>query len=149
MLQRRDDDLPFGLGLEIMKRARDRVRVCSPTPGVLSNLARNVVDADRVAVHGDDHPLDDVPQLADVVASPIVPHQTLDRSRLDCLGARPEVRAGGGQQVLDECGDVGPALAQGRHAERVNVQAVVDILAEPSGLYLRFEIPVGSGEDTR
>src|SRR5437870_11832757 len=30
MLQRRDDDLPFGLGLEIMKRARDRVRLCSP-----------------------------------------------------------------------------------------------------------------------
>ena len=49
------------------------------------------------------------------------------------------------EKPLGEHGDIGPALAQGRHVHRDHVQAEVEILAESALPVLDLEFAVGSG----
>ena len=51
------------------------------------------------------------------------------------------------QEVAHEVADVLQALAQRRQAQRHDVEAVVEVLAEQALLDLRLELAVGGGDD--
>src|SRR5690606_32472687 len=51
-------------------------------------------------------------------------------------------------EVLDEHGDVIPPLAEGRDDDRHHVEAEEEVVTEPPGLDLPFELLVGGGDDT-
>jgi hypothetical protein len=80
----------------------------------------------------DQQPLDDVAQLAHV-ARPVVALQRGER----VLADHPCRQAGGigdaAQQVVGEFRNVLAALAERRHAQRHDVKAVVQLLAEATG----------------
>src|SRR5262249_20196689 len=80
--------------------------------------------------HGDRR-LHQVLQLADV-AGPWQLGQAFFGFGADGLDRNSLVAADLGNQVIDQQGNVAAAFAQRRHAERNDVQAVVEILAEPA-----------------
>ena len=95
---------------------------------------------------GDDQALDHVLELADV-ARPRIVAERLEGVGLDALD---QVAVGGGearQEVLDQAGDVFLALAQRRHPEVDDVQAVVEVLAELALGDEVLQVAVGGGDD--
>jgi hypothetical protein len=67
--------------------------------------------------------------------------------RADCH-ARPAVDLGrGGEEVVDEGGDVSRPLAQRRHVERDEVQPVEQVLPELAARHERGQVTVGGGHD--
>ena len=65
------------------------------------------------------------------------------------FGRTPRCAAIAPKQVLDERRHVGQPLAQRRHPQRVDVEAIVEILTEAAGLDLALEIAVGGRDDAR
>src|SRR5207248_11663810 len=59
------------------------------------------------------------------------------------------VLRGRAQEALGEERDVAAALAQRRHAQGDDAQAVEEVFAEAPGLHLAFEVAVGRGQDAR
>ena len=53
------------------------------------------------------------------------------------------------KQMIDEHRDVGQPLAQRRNPQRVDVEAIVEILTEAARLDLALEIAVGGRDDAR
>ncbi len=94
----------------------------------------------------DQQALDVVPELAHV-ARPVVRLQDGDRVLADA----PRREAGRLRElldeVLDELGNVLAPLGQARDAQRHDVEAVVEILAEPPFAHLALEIAAGRGDD--
>src|SRR4029077_14064342 len=91
---------------------------------------------------------DDVAQLADV-AGPRVARERLERlrrksTRLPAVLIRDDLR-----EVLGEQRHVLEALAQRRHGDREDEDAVIQILPERALLDERFEIAVRRDEDAR
>ena len=72
LFQRLDDDAPFGLGFERLEGAGRRVGIGAVVVAVTAYLRRHLCRRDGVALRGDDHPLEAVAELADVVPGPAV-----------------------------------------------------------------------------
>src|SRR5256886_7789308 len=150
VLQGCDDDLALGLRLEGMECGR-----CGAPCGAGSrtraflDVGGDVFHTDRLAIRRDDHPLDDIPELSDVVPRPVVSHQAVERRRVERLGSYAEARTGHHQEMLDECGDVRQPLSERRDADDVDVESEVDVLAEAAGPYFGLEVAVRGGHDAR
>ena len=54
---------------------------------------------------------------------------------------------GAGHEMAREVRDVDPALGQGRHRQRDDIEAVEQVLAELAGRHLGLEVAVGRGDD--
>jgi hypothetical protein len=80
------------------------------------------------------------------VAGPVVLLEAFDRRRLDRLVAEAGL-GGDAQEVAHEVADVLEPLAQRRQAQRHDVEAIVEVLAEQALLDLRLELAVGGGDD--
>ena len=67
------------------------------------------------------------------------------------IGLRPhaELRGDRAKQMIDECRDIGQPLAQRRHAQRVHVEPIVEILPKAARLDLVLEIAVRRRDDAR
>ena len=90
--------------------------------------------------------LDGVLQLADV-AGPVVAHQQLQRVGRQAVDAASSARRRSGAGRTSPARDVVLALAQRRHVDRDDVEAVVEVLAElPVGDHLR-QVAVGRRDD--
>src|SRR5690606_22531132 len=134
------DDLAFRLRAPRLQRRRFGAAIAR-------DLGRHVLGADDVVVGSDHHALDDVAQLADVVALPVVRLQECNRLVVDPFGPHAEALADGMQEVIDEERDIAQALAQGRDAQDVHVESVVEILAKPLCVDVRFQVAVGRRYD--
>src|SRR5215471_15281995 len=99
-LERSDDDLALRLSLALEERAR--LVAATLVRRALDDLRRYRVHTDHVAVGRDQHALHDVPQLANVVALPVVRGKQLERVGGDRLLAHTEARTRGGEDVIDE-----------------------------------------------
>ena len=62
-------------------------------------------------------------------------------------GARPEACDELADEILDEIGNVLAPLGEARHAQRHDVQAVIEILAEAALAHVALEIAAGRGDD--
>ena len=80
------------------------------------------------------------------IARPVIPLQTLDGRRLEALRRQPFAR-GDGEEVTDEIGNVVEPFAQRRQADRHDVEAVEQILAEQTLVDLLLQIAIGRGDD--
>src|ERR1043166_3248410 len=106
-LERLNDDLTLGLLLLFFERAR-RVRrhAACGVWRTSAELLWHDVCGEFVAVARDDHALHHVPQLANVVASPVVRHQRFDRRGRHRLELETKALARRGDEMLDERGDI-------------------------------------------
>ena len=103
------------------------------------------LDAQRARIE-DQHALDHVLQFAHV-AGPVVLLEGFERLFAD-LHARAAVLAAElGEEFADQERDVLLALAQRRHEERNDVEAVEEVFAEVALGDLLFEILVGGGDE--
>ena len=84
-----------------------------------------------VAGRQDQQPLDVVAQLADV-ARPGMDLQHGDRVVAQPAPGQALRRLQGVDEIVDQFGDILAPLRQGRHADRHDVQAVEQVLAEPA-----------------
>src|SRR5712691_2838905 len=150
VLQGCDDDLALRLRFEGVECGRCGAP-CSAGPRTRAflDVGVDVLHTDRLAIRRDDHPLDDIPELSDVVPRPVVSHQAVERRRVDRLGSYAEARTGHHQEMLDECGDVRQPLSERRDADYVDVESEVDVLAEAAGPYFGLEVAVRGGHDAR
>ena len=134
----------------IRSRSAEWRTSCSPAAGARGvdrpDFQRDRLGGDSIAGREDRHPLHHVPQLADV-ARPGVALERRDGVGID--RPRPEVVPGAelGQEVRHELGNVLHALAQRRHANRHDAEAVVEILPEPAVRDELVEPPVGRRDD--
>ena len=95
---------------------------------MLDEVLRQVVERDGVLLGQDLRPFQHVGQLADV-AGPIVARQRVHRLGRRCVnGCGPICRVV--EEMLDQLGNVLPAIAQRRQMDRDDVEAIVQILAE-------------------
>ncbi|MNZ11188.1 hypothetical protein D3C78_280510 [compost metagenome] len=93
----------------------------------------------------DRHALHQVGQLAHV-ARPVVVAQRHDRGGVEADGTALLVLHAR-DELVDQQRDVFHPLAQRRHLDGEDVEAVVEILAEAAGLDHLFEVLVGGGDD--
>ncbi len=98
--------------------------------------------AHLVVVRQDRGPLDHVPELANVPAEV--------RAREDALGLRPDAKVGppelrrrGPEERAHEGHQVATAFAQGRHADRKDGEAMVEVLAKRAARDHGAEIAIG------
>ena len=106
-----------------------------------------MAEIERAAVVGEDHrALDHVLHLAHV-AGPAVVDQRVDRAlaeagdRLAVLLARPL------HEPVHQQRDVVAPVAQGRHADREDVEAEIEVLAERAVAHRVAQVDVGGGDD--
>src|SRR2546428_2087050 len=103
VLQGCDDDLALGLRLEGMECGR-----CGAPCGaglrtrVFLDVGGDVFHTDRLAIRRDDHPLDDIPELSDVVPPPREAHQAVERPRAQRPGSYAEARTSHHQEMYYE-----------------------------------------------
>src|SRR5215218_11072467 len=100
---------------------------------------------EHVALRRDDHALDGVPQLAYVVATPVITQEHLQRVPRQLLGSEAKLPAHAGEETIGQLRDIGQTVTKRRHAEDVNVEAVVKILTEGPGRHFGLEVPIGGG----
>src|SRR5436190_2183210 len=93
-----------------------------------------------------DRALDHVFELPDV-PRPIVRLQLPERLAGDVGHVLPELGGEALQEVVDQQGDVLPAVAQRRHVDRDDVEPVIEVLPEPLLLDQLLERPVGRRND--
>src|SRR5947207_15837166 len=150
VLQGCDDDLALGLRLEGVESGRCGAPCgAGPRTRAFLDVGGDVLHTDRLAIRRDDHPLDDIPELSDVVPRPVVSHQAVERRRGDRLGSYAEARAGYHPEMLDECGGVRQPLSERRGADDMDVESEEDVLAEAAGPYFGLEVAVRGGHDAR
>src|SRR5262245_32563991 len=133
-LQRRDDDLPLRLGLALEERSRF-VRAWLHRRA-FDDLSRDVVDPDRRAVGGDYHSFDDIPQLAHIVAFPVVRAKQLERLWAERLGRQTKTLARGSENLRGKLRKIGESIAQRRDVQHVHREAEQQILTKASGLHV-------------
>ena len=92
-----------------------------------------------------DHPFDQVLQLTHV-AGPVVVQELVRQLRADRRHRLVVLHGVLPQEVLGEDRNLLPPLAQRRQADRDDVQAEVQVLAELSRRDRRFEVAVGRGD---
>jgi hypothetical protein len=113
----------------------------APARSVATSPSRRSVAATARPSGQQNRALDGVLELADV-ARPVVAHQQLLR-----VGSSPSIfffsSARSGEEASSRRHDVVLALAQRRHLDRNDVQAVVEVLAELARLHHRRQIAVG------
>ena len=90
--------------------------------------------------------LDAVLELPDV-AGPAEMPDGVERLAAEALDLGGELARRAGEEELGEHERVVAPLAQGRQVQVHDVHAVVEVLAEPSGIHLRFQVLVGGGDD--
>src|SRR5262249_8559819 len=95
-----------------------------------------------------DGALQSVLELAHV-ALPRPPDQGPERVALDAETVSPELGVEPVNEVVHQAGNVTPALAQRRHDQVDDVQAIEQILAEVPGLDLALELAVRARDDAR
>ena len=105
-----------------------------------------VADPQRGSGAGDDRPLHDGLELADV-AGPVVRLQVPHRALGDPENGPAQLAAVLLHEVLHEPRDVLSPLAQGRHRDREDVEPVPEVLAEAAGLHLLVQPAVGGGHE--
>ena len=91
-------------------------------------------------------PFDRVLQLPDI-ARPVVTGQSFERRRFDAVNALSRSGRIFLQKVIRQQRNILAALAQARHANGNDVQAIVEVLAERAFGDLPVEIAVGGGDD--
>src|SRR5207245_16188 len=112
----------------------------------LVDLPWQVVDRDAGTLREQHRPLDRRLELPDV-SGPGIDHeggQGLPIDAVDLLACDAGVA---GDEVIDQQGDVGGALAQRRQEDGQDVEAVVEIFAEPPILHHLRQVLVGGGEN--
>src|SRR5215831_13239159 len=103
-------------------------------------------DAEGAVAAEDDGPLDDVFEFAHVTG-PVVGFEQLHRAPVNSVDGATEAFAVLGGEMRGQQRDVFGALAQRRQPQREDVQPVIEIAAEPSGLYIFHQIAIGGGDD--
>src|SRR5919112_2367554 len=145
-LERGDDDPPLRLGLELLeippRHRRGRL-------ATIPDLTGHVLRADEVPVRCDDHALDDVPELPDVVAAPRVRHEQVQRGRGDALLGDAKAAADPGEQLIHDRRDIGEAVAERRDPDQMDVEPVEQVIPEASGSHLRIQLAIGGRHDPR
>jgi hypothetical protein len=111
-----------------------------------ADLHREILGTDHLRAAGDDQALDDVFQLADV-ARPRVVAQQLGRVGGNLPHRRAVVLHEPLEEGVDQERDVLAALAQRRHRQVDDVQAIEQILAERAFGNHVAKVPVGGGDD--
>src|SRR5213594_539444 len=101
-------------------------------------------ELDDGAPREDDRTVQHVLQLAHV-ARPVVARQHLERARRHAAHVAVALARRLTHEVLDQVRDVLPPLAERRHADRHDVQAIVEVLAELARPHRGSEIHVGCG----
>jgi len=96
----------------------------------------------------DEGALDFVFELADI-AGPVVLRQGIHRLGGETRGLVVGTRAVTLEQVVGQQRYVAATVAQRRHGDREDVEAIVEILAEAAGAHFALEIAVGGGQHTR
>ena len=96
----------------------------------------------------DERALDRVLELAHV-AGPGVAGERVARVSASAGAERPCSSAVEAREVLGERHDLGRAIAQRRHDEREAADAEQQVLAEPAGADLGFEVAVRRGDEAR
>src|SRR4029077_7308174 len=91
--------------------------------------------------------LDHVLQLADV-SRPRMGTERLPRLARDHIDAAIQAAGKLADEVIDECVDVLRPLPEGRHRDREDVQAVVQIVTEAALFDHPGEVPVRGGDQT-
>ena len=132
-LERIKHNLPLGLCLQRLERPGRRGDISGVVALLAPNLRRDISRPDGCGIGRDHHPFQAIPQLSDVVPSPVVRRQQCERVRGDRLRAHAKVRGERSKEMIDERRDVGQALAQRRYTQRVDVEAIVKILAAATG----------------
>ena len=108
-------------------------------------LERQVAVGDPVVAAGGDQPLDQVLELADVARPPVV-LQHRQRRGGEALHVLAEPAVVAGEEELHQVGQVLDALAQRRDADRDDVDAVEQVLAERALAHAALEVDVGGGD---
>src|SRR5512135_226499 len=114
--------------------------------GLAPQLRRQVRDGQIGAVAQDDRPLDVVLELADV-PRPVVVAEQAHRIGVDPPHLAPVLLGVAPQEEIDQERDVLTPLAQGGQVDRDDVEAIVQVLAEPAGVDLVEQVAVGRGDD--
>ena len=125
------------------------VAASAATAGCASRTRRRQ-DArlDHLALAQRHRPLHDVGELADVARVGVGGEEPLGLGR-EAHQRLAELRGEALEEVAEEQRDVLAPLAQGRHADLDDVEAVVEVLAEAARLHLLAEVAVGGGDDAR
>ncbi len=107
---------------------------------------RGLRGIDRRSRHNDHQPLDQVPQLPDV-SGPFVLLEDRHRIRGDFFHPQPLLLPVQLEKMPDQQRNILPALAEGRHHDRHDVQPIEEVF--PKGAFFDFlqEILVRRGED--
>src|SRR3569623_1103245 len=131
---------------EVDRRDRPGVagllRAGGPRP---AEVRRQILLADHLVAH-DHEPLDDIAQLAHV-ARPLVLLEPLEHGIIDRLVTEAVLVAALAHEALDEQRDVIRALLEIGRADRHDVQAEVEVLAERPFLDHLLEVAVRRGDD--
>jgi hypothetical protein len=104
-LQGSHHDLTLGFPTEVLKRSFV-VPCASRYSTAIQNVPGNVLDPKDVTVGSDDHTLDHIPQLPDVVLRPIVAHQNVKRFSGQLLRTHPEALRNVRNEAGGKLGDI-------------------------------------------
>src|SRR5690349_18928089 len=85
-VERREDDLPLGLGLHRLQRPRRLARLRRLVSFLAANLGWDVSRANHAGIRRNHHPLETVSQFAHVVLPPVVGAEQGQRLWRDRLG---------------------------------------------------------------
>ena len=113
---------------------------------LLPDFERQVFDRDVVGLREQDGALDGRLQLAHVAGPRVFEHHLARVGRESAYEARGVARVLL-QEEVDQDGDVVAALAQRRHVDGEDVDAVVEVVAEAAVRDHRAQVAVGRGDD--
>ena len=121
----------------------------SSRPEIESRISRgSKIRSDACAGPGEYHcTFDGVLQFPDV-SGPVVVHQDPERVLVDGFHRLPVLAAEAGQEVVGQQRDVILPVAQRRHVQSDDLEAVVEVLSEPAFPDRQLQVHVGGGHDS-